>query len=290
MRAEMVVLDGGAAEERRAFVRILLLLPTTSAAGVVVVVVMVAVMVAMVAMRMVFMYGLFFSLFFPGHGRINSHQHLNVCPSVMGKNLHFVNQTKGTWLMAVLLFLRPASEPRVHNHAFQRDQRPPLQAVRPDARKDLRQRNPGPGRMNGPICFWAVAHPHPGVQIDAQRSGKRVVGVNQTALGPFQMELGERVRHPAEAQRRRGDERLCGHDDWGSAMGRASAERCQEGERERGRERAWLVHVPMPFQQLVTGTASRLATNAFLDTRARKYGQVCVTCPLPSMSRNANVS
>ena len=46
----------------------------------------------------------------------------------------------------------------------------------------------------------------------------------------------------------------------------------------------------MPFQQLVTGTASMLLTKAFLEVLALKYGQVCMTSPWPSISRSAKVS
>lgn len=46
----------------------------------------------------------------------------------------------------------------------------------------------------------------------------------------------------------------------------------------------------MPFQQLVTGTASTWFTSAFLESLAPKYGHVCIACAFPSLSRSAKVS
>lgn len=47
--------------------------------------------------------------------------------------------------------------------------------------------------------------------------------------------------------------------------------------------------LPMPFQQLLTGTGS-LRFIAALDLDDRKYGHVCVACSWPSESLSANVS
>jgi hypothetical protein len=46
----------------------------------------------------------------------------------------------------------------------------------------------------------------------------------------------------------------------------------------------------MPFQQLLTGTASSFRIMASRDMRDRKYGHVCMRCGDPSESRSANVS
>jgi hypothetical protein len=49
------------------------------------------------------------------------------------------------------------------------------------------------------------------------------------------------------------------------------------------------IHLPIPFQQLFTGTGS-LAFSASRDALERKNGQVCIRAALPSESRRAKVS
>lgn len=49
------------------------------------------------------------------------------------------------------------------------------------------------------------------------------------------------------------------------------------------------IFLPIPFQQLVTGTG-RFANMAYLDSRARKYGHVCMSASWPSASLRAKVS
>lgn len=100
--------------------------------------------------------------------------------------------------------------------------------------------------MRGLVGLRVVAHADARVEEDAARAGERVVGVDEAAFGALEVVFGEGVGDGAEAQFGGGCKGFSRHDHYDGRISKF----IEKGGGMMGYDE------PMPFQQLVTGTAS----------------------------------
>ena len=120
-------------------------------------------------------------------------------PSSRLQHLHLIHQTKPTHLQIPRIRPLPPVQSTAHRPLPKPiGRRPPPEPISPQPREDLPWREPVPHGMDRSVRGVVVSHPHPGIEEHAVVV-KGVVRVDQTALGAFEVRLGQGVGDSPEA-------------------------------------------------------------------------------------------
>lgn len=128
---------------------------------------------------------------------------LQVRPPVMHNDLHLINQAESPFFLTALLLVLPFVNPPMHPHLFEPWRRePPRKAVLPHPQPDLRQRKPtaSPFRMHRIVGLAIVPYPHGGIEKNSPCARGGIVGVDEAALGTFDVRGCETVRNTTKLE------------------------------------------------------------------------------------------
>jgi hypothetical protein len=128
--------------------------------------------------------------------------HSDVSPPIVNDNLHLISQANLSRLLRRRFFMFPQLQPDRDSVSLNPWYGgPPTEPVLPQSGEDIERREPLTTRMDCNIRSEIVSHPDIRIQIDAFRTGQRIVGVDETAFRAFDVECGQAVGNATETER-----------------------------------------------------------------------------------------
>jgi hypothetical protein len=124
--------------------------------------------------------------------------HLHMPPTLRKENLHLIDKAVPSTLVSPWVLLLPQADPIANNPLFEHRRRGPAQdSVLPDSHeRSAQQHSPS---MDTVICIAVVSNLNKRIEEDALRTRERVVGMDQAALGAFEMRSTEGVGYTAKS-------------------------------------------------------------------------------------------
>lgn len=123
----------------------------------------------------------------------------NMSPTSFNENLHLIDSTKRAWLIIVLILLVPSTNPGLDI--------PPLRPVFCNPSQHSRAPNRPKSWQKSSrfvlhsfVGFDVVPDTHVGIYPDALLCGKRIICVNEAALGCFDMPGSKRVLQTSKGE------------------------------------------------------------------------------------------